>query len=83
MDYLDWIDIYYLWFWGVTLSAGQGMLPSGISRKREPYTDDWGKEGRESGSLWNHWTSRQRTNEDHEDRDDFEQLDEEKASPIP
>ena len=58
------------------------MIPSGVSYKGEPYMDDR-KEGRkESGSPRNYGTNRWRANEDHEDRDNFERLDEEKASAI-
>ena len=58
------------------------MIPSGVSCKGELYMDDR-KEGRkESVSPRNYGTSRWKANEDQEDRDNFEQLDEEKASAI-
>ena len=58
------------------------MLPSSVSCKGKLYMDDWGGGG-ESRNLGNYGTGRQRTNKDHEDREELEQLDEEKASPIP
>ena len=51
---------------------------------KEYYQAVLGGEGRgKSRNLGNCGTGSQRTNKDHEDRDELEQLDEEKASPIP